>query len=341
MNAPRLLLVAVLSLLAPSCGPGSSTPTSGGAASSGFGGAAAAVAAKHAAFAAVRRYTSFSGVAPASYTERFVRAEDGRTKVELLELNGKPLASLTTQEEIDAFLTLQTLLAGGAGKFVAAGRDFEVREVDPFLQNYTYTILNPSASVAGRPCAIFEIRPKQIDRPSYLAWIDSEFFTTLKYVERLPSGAVAAEMECHDVDFAFNAKNEVFPASAASKPIEVSTVAWSNLVPFRVYEPAYLPAGFALASVKFATIAARPVLTWTYSDGVQELFVAQYAELGTPEIEPPPSYPANAPVHVRVNVLGAVVSTLFVIDGTQIHVKGKVEPEELMSLVESLGPVSG
>lgn len=340
MNAPRTLFAAMFASLAVACSPDSgSLPASSG--STGFGSAAAVEMSKQVAFEAVRRYTSFSGVAPTSYTERFVKAEDGRTKVELLELNGKPLSALPTQEEIDAFLTMQKLLEGGAGKYAASGRDFAIRDVDPFLQNYSYSIVQQSASVAGQPCIVAEVRSIHPDRPNYWIWVDAERFTTLKYVERLPGGAVVAEMECLNVDYAFNAKNEVFPASAASKPFDVSSAALESLVPFTVFEPAYLPAGFMLESVRFATIAARPILSWIYTDGVQEISIAQYSEIGTPELSPPASYPPDSPVHVRVTVLGAVVSTTFVIDGTQIHVKAKVEPDELMSIVESLVPIGG
>lgn len=339
MTISRATFLLVVALAGFACSPDPSMPSgSGGGA---FGTTAAVETAKHAAYEAVRRYTSFSGPSMTSYTERFVKAEDGRTKVELLELNGKSLAAMTSQAEIDAFLTTAALLLGGAGRYVAVGRDFAVRDVDPFFQNYTFSIVADSEIVAGRECIVAEVRPLNSDRPNYVVWADVEFFTTLKYVERLPSGAVAAEMECLSVDFAFNSKNEVFPESPASDPLEVSSASLTSLVGFEVFEPSYIPAGFVLAGVNHSTMAGRPILTWSYTDGLHELFIAEYAEIGTPEAAPPDTYPGDAPVHVRVTVLGAVVSTMFVIDGTQVHVKGKIEPDELMSVVESLTSLGG
>lgn len=340
MTLSRATILLGFTLVGSACSPDPSAPPSV-AAGAGFGTTAAVETSKHAAFEAQRRYTSFSGPAMTSYTERFVKAEDGRTKVELLELNGKPLAAMTTQAEIDAFVTTAALLLGGAGRYVAVGRDFAVRDVEPFLQNYTLSILTGSDFVAGRTCIVAEVRPLHNDRPNYMVWADAEYFTTLKFVERLPSGAVAAEMECLTVDFAFNSKNEVFPESPASDPAEVSSTSLTSLVGFEVFEPSYIPAGFVFEGVNYSTIAARPILTWSYTDGIQELFVAEYAEIGTPEAPPPDTYPDDAPVHVRVTVLGAVVSTTFVIDGTQVHVKGKVEPDELMTVVESLTSLGG
>jgi negative regulator of sigma E activity len=337
MRALRGLAVALVASAIFGCGvdvPPAVSSQNGG----GFGTQQAIDAEAKAAFEAIRRYTSYSGLVPASYTERFVKDQDRKSKVELLALNDQTLSSLTSQGEIEHFQNTQALLAGGAGRYVASGRDFAVRNLDRFLQNYTFQIIPGGGIVAGRNCIVAEVKPKHLDRPSYVVWADAEHYTTLRYIERLPSGAVVAEMETTKVDFSFDAKDESFPASAATAAIDVSASNWSGLVGFEAFEASYLPAGFVADGVKLSTIAGREVLAMSFNDGAQELFIAQYREIDQSPVAPPVGYPADAPVHVRVNVLGAVVNSLFVIDSTQIHVKCKIEPDELMTVIESLAP---
>lgn len=332
---PNWSALASLLFAAEGCGP---SPLSAASAVpvTGVGSAAQGLArASNLSFQCVRRYTSMSSLQPVTLTESFVRNAKGQTKVRLIAMNGLAEADISDPTQLQEFQNVSELLDGGLGRYFAFARDFSVRSVDRFLANYTFQVIADDAFVAGRKCLAVSVTPHSSDRPSYTVWADAETFVTLRYVEYMPGGGVVAEMDTVTVDFEYDASNESFPVLPVTSQQVVSNQTAHAMVSFKVFEPKYLPAGFELISIQYAQIAGHPVLYWTYDDGVQLITIGQYAEIGGPE----PVITGNAPdepARVRLNLIGAQVRTWFVLDGTQIHVYGKVAHDEIQSIIESL-----
>ena len=326
--------------LAPSCwigcGPGPSASPSTILAADSVGGSVL-----------IRSYHDYAGTVPTGVRERVVLAPDGRSKVELLELNGQARADLTSPEAILAFDQLATLYGRGVGNYILKVRDFHVVNGDLFDQNYTWQVIATNAAVAGRPCAMGQVMPRSLDRPWYEVWVDIESHQTLKYIEHLPSGVVAAEMETLSVEFNVDTSGEQFPTPqvGTSTPVTIDTIG-SFLPPnFKAWLPdgpgAYLPAGFAVSAIEVTTLVGFPTIRWRCTDGAQEILIAEYPELpqnAKAALSPSP----DEPTQVNLMTFGAFTNTDFVLGandtdhGTRVFVLGKVEPVELQFMIEGM-----
>lgn len=321
-----LSLASILSLQA--CGPGSSSGVY-------FGKTLTDVkAGQEATFIATRRYTDYNGVLPAMYTERFVRGKDDVSHVDLLTLNGLPREQMTI-EQVAKFDRLQKLFEGGQGTYIAKGRDFRVRDFELFYQNYTHVVFDTKAVLTGRPVYVADVKPKLLDRPWYTVWVDQETLITLKYLEFLPSGVLAAEMETLSIEYSPDLTGEVFELPAHSVQQEYSHQQVLSFAPFKLFTPTYLPAGFVHDSTRTSMLASHPVVAFSYTDGVQELFFVQYAEIDSIGLVAE----GMVPVKVGMSRYGPAFDAEFAILGTQIHATCKLDPEELMSVIEGLNLV--
>ncbi|MFG0319655.1 MAG: hypothetical protein ACF8XB_20450 [Planctomycetota bacterium JB042] len=278
---------------------------------------------------AERQYVDYVGTTPSVAIERFTHGPDGAFRVDLLELNGKAPVDMSASE-FEAFETLQELLQGGRGRHVARMRDFEVRDTELFAANYSWTVFDTPASVAGRAALVAEAKPHRMDRPWYRVWVDQLNLVTLKYEEFLPSGTLASEMEVLSIEFAPDLSEVEFQASLRSAPQEIAPEQIGAFVAFEALVPSYLPEGFVLTSCRLSGLAGSPALVLSYEDGLQELLLVQYQELE-------PSEPLEGvPVTVKVAAYGPTVDADLRLIGTQLHVTAKVTEGEIMAVIEGL-----
>lgn len=319
------------------CGP---SPAAGIASSSASVGATASLFAKASdvgtlRYTATRRYVAFTGAAPGYYVERFTCASPTSSSVTPLSMNGVFPEDMD-QDQKRQFVQLAANMSGGGGRFIAYDRDFQVRDPALFAANYTFVPMG-EAVIAGRSAFIAEVKPVYLDRPSYTVWADKANLLTLKYREYLPSGALAAEMETLEIAFGPKGQESVKDPEGVTDLTGIQATQAAGLLPAQVYEPGYLPAGFALESVRYARLAGFPAVAWTWSDGVQAIHCTEYAPLQSPKVAPA-GYPANAPLSIGINLFGAYLKTTFEVQQTAFQVQGKVEPQELMTVIESLAP---
>ncbi len=324
-----LLLAGVLACLVLSgCGPGPADPalamfqTAIDQAQSG----------EDVTFIAERRYTDHAGSEFGTYTERFVQGQDGLFRVDLLTLDGLTRAQLSSQEAVDRFDRTCARFAAGFGTYIARGRDFRARDPGLLGANYSFVLFDAPALVAGRPVHVAEVKPKLFDRPWYLVWVDQETLVTLKYLEFLPSGVLAAEMETLVIEYDPDLTQETFQLPAHTEQVELDPAQLVAFVPFKVLAPTYLPSGFVLSSCRMSRKADQDVVMFSYTDGLQELFVAEYQEL--PGGAAPPS--GSEPIRVGMARYGAAHDAELALLGTQLHFTGKVDAQELMLVVECL-----
>lgn len=292
-------------------------------------------------FSAVRRYADFLGTDPKTHVERVTVAPSDQVLVELLELNGVQVGNAATEDEQRAMDQLAAQMAAGEGRAMLLYRDFRARDGELLAVNYDWNIISESASIAGRPALVVSLKPKIMDRPSYDVWIDFETKVTLKCVERMPTGEVAAEMEVLSIDYAPNLTGVAFPAPVHGDQVEVPLGQVQSLAAFPLYFPTYLPVGFALRSVRTSVISGQLVVVMTWTDGVQELFLSQHAVLGPPVAAPPEGQIPDVPVKVEhLNAMGASREFGCSIEGTELFMMSKLDDEELKTVVESLDRVA-
>jgi len=292
--------------------------------------AQAAAEANGVAYRAERRYTDYVGVVPGEYTERYVQADEEHFRVDLLTLNGVARDAMTDAGEIKQFDLLQALFQGGRGRYNARGRDFRLKDLELFEANYTYVIYDDPALVAGRLADVVDVTPRFGDRPSYTVWIDRETLITLKYLEFQPNGALAAEMEVLSIDYGPDLAEVQFQQSAVGAATEVPQDQSAAFVSFAVLQPTYLPRGFVWRSTRVRQLSGIDTLTSTYSDGLQELGIVQYREQ---EIR---SANNTLPAKVGLKVYGPTTDAGFAVIGTEVHVTCKLDPQEIMTFIESL-----
>ncbi len=325
MMRPSVLLALALGLAA--CGPPGAQPDDP------FD-PVAAEALSHMNLGTVRRWTDFYGTQPMSITEQVIQLTDGQWSDELLTLNGKTPAQLTTAEEVKAFTDLSRMLDGGRGRYHVSNRDFRIRDWSAFQANYDWNLISTTDVVAGRPAFHADVWPVSNDRPRYTVWVDQATLLTLKVLEFLPTGELASEMEVLSIDW--DPDLDGITLQPAQQSTLVDPHQFPALVSFKTFALQYVPAGFALVATKLGSLGQGPALTQQYSDGVVELLFAQYAEL-TPTTLQPGADP-NAPVSVHSNFWGPFARTHFSIVGTQMHVHTKLAKDELMNVIESIAP---
>ncbi|MFH0946563.1 MAG: sigma-E factor regulatory protein RseB domain-containing protein [Planctomycetota bacterium] len=287
-------------------------------------------AAEDVAYSAVRRYTDYVGMVPGEHTERFTRADRERYRVDLLTLNGLSRGEMASPGEVEQFDQLQALFQGGRGRYVAKGRDFRLRDLELFEANYSYVLYDAPVMIAGRLADVVEVTPHFGERPSYVAWIDRETSVTLKYLEFLSNGALAAEMEVLSFDAQPDLSSVQFPVPPVTEPVELDEVQVQSFAPFQVLSPTYLPRGFARQSIRARQLTGVSALTWSYSDGLQELFMMQYTEQGGG------STGEALPARVGMTAYGPLTDAEFAVIGTQVHVGAKLDVGEVMTFIESL-----
>ena len=287
-------------------------------------------------FTAVRTFKEFKGgVIQGSYTERFHHAANGDHAVELEKLGGLPFAQLLAADQ-NEFVRLQEWMKDGFGRYIARMRDVSIQDQELFEQNYTYTVLSETEVVAGRPARLAEIRPVFPDRPNYLVWTDQTTFVVLKSLEFLASGALVSEMTTESIEYGADHSQVTFPDHSAfvqAEEIDESEV--PQHASFNLYMPVYLPAGFEPRPIRTGYVHGHKFLSWTWSDGVIELMLIQYAAL-QPGEEKPEHYPPNAPVSVRVADYGSMLDAWFFVEGTQVHFMSKLSSDEFSTVIESI-----
>ncbi len=323
MRRPLTLVVTSLALGAlGACGPSGSGPEDF------FGKTVADVeAAETITYRAVRKYTDSTGTESASYVEEFIQGPDNRFALSLLALNGL-VPSQMNAAEYGAFQQLTALASSGRGKYLAKVRDFRIRDVELFFANYEFVVFDASEVVAGRTVQVANVQPRHADRPSYVIWIDLETLVVLKYREYLPGGALTAEMEVLEIEFAPDLSNVEF----ASQPVqtEIDPTQAASLVSFPVFELSYLPEGFILASTRLGA-AGQPVLIRSYTDGVQEIFFAQHPSL-TAAVSGAEGF-ARMILH---DVYGAATDVSVTMEGVDLHLRTKLDPNEAALVCDSL-----
>lgn len=282
---------------------------------------------------ATRRWSDYSSATPMTLTERAIDTASGGWSVTLLSLNGEAVDAITDPDARTKAKKLEKQLAEGPGRYVIRGRDFRIRNWDLFLANYGWSLISSDTTVAGRPVHVADVWPLNPGRPHYTVWVDQETQLTLKYLEFMPTGELASEMEVLELEW-----NPDLSGVALRPEVQKATADsqfWSS-VSFQTFHLAYVPAGFALLASESSTLNGSIVLTQTFSDGVQEITFGQYDPY---PLNPPDMISdTDEPISVRTTTSGARIQASFDLLGTALHVHSKLTTDEVMNVLESITP---
>jgi len=237
------------------------------------------------------------------------------------------------------FLLIQQMREG----FLFRYRDFLIRDMPLFRQNYRSQVLNNQALIAGRPCVEYLVTKIIGSNRSYTVTVDQATALVLKYEERDGQGNLLSLMEYESFDTQPN-----FTGITLHQPInqEVTLDIGNDLkgqVGFAPLLPRVLPSGFELRDA--ANVTDQNGKTWlklTYLDGVEPVFFMHTAPgtaLASMVGQRPGGLIGNAPSdQVVVYNIGPTTVVQGKVGVYDVIAVGKVTDDELLGLIDSSLP---
>jgi hypothetical protein len=225
-------------------------------------------------------------------------------------------------------------------------RDFMVRDLELFLENYELTGMPVATTVAGRSCVQFGCQrgsgAQTAQGGVFTVSVDAETGFVLAYEERDVSGQLVASMQYDTVDFAPNLEGLVFKTVPPDQVLNLAGNPADQLG-FQPYQPKQVPQGyeFSLARV----LSEGPQRHWAcfeYTDGVEKLFFlhggAAPKMLAGPAAWTPQFFQEYSPYRMYVTHVGPWTIVQGVWQGQYVVAVGKQPQHEMLELVESALP---
>lgn len=258
------------------------------------------------------------------YREEVSVAEDGTFAIDPLEV---VQPQMSPQSE-DIFLLLQKARESFFYRF----RDFRIRDIALFTQQYTTIQSFNSAMVGGKECVELDIQRNDGTGNRYLLWVEPNSGLCLRVQEYDAAGLFVGEVEYESVEFA--------PSFAA--PLSGGPTTWTPIdesaSPSTALLPLWIPEGYVHVSTE---TRSGPLggewLRLRYTDGVETLFVLQ-GENQTPETTLPRGVDPHTLTRVSVHEVGSW--TVVEGDPGELHlvVLGKCHEADLVATLVSTIP---
>jgi len=262
---------------------------------------------------------------------------------ELVVTDGNGHYSLTPTEAITPvapdwtqFSLLQRIREG----YLFRHRDFAIRDLGLFQENYVLIDLDSSVQIAGRDCARYRVEHRT-QPGSYEVAIDLGTGLVLRYEAFDGRDRTLVAMEYEIYDDTPNLDGFV-PHEEISPPRELD---WTWDLPVQINQavstPRVLPEGYALRrAVTLRDGTNKHWLRLTYTDGVESLFFL--TEISNPFLQAGPVTPL-APGSVVVSAvtvfeMGTAMAAQGTFGGRQFIAVGKVPEAELLDMIESALP---
>lgn len=272
-----------------------------------------------------------------SFVERVATDGTGRFAIDPVEPLSFPPA------EWDVFRLRQLSRQG----LIFKHRDFAIRDLGLFQDAWTLNEVGDNRTVAGRRCDLFEVeRPGVVHASRYRVLVDAEGLV-LAYREFDGEGRLRSEVRYETFDDSpaqetldaipwYEAPAEDTLELDWTQPLEPQIPQLGNA---RVFQPHWLPNGFALRRASTAVVATQRWLRLEYTDGVELVFYGLdlpglVPEGGTTPFTPSPSTPDS----VHVYSVGRTSALQGMLRNRQVMAFGKADTELLIDLVESSLP---
>lgn len=230
------------------------------------------------------------------------------------------------------FVTIQMARAG----FYHRYRDFRVRDLAAFLENYQLTSNGELVQVAGRDCLQLAVARKDASS-SYEVALDITTGQVLRYREFDATGALFSSMEYET----YNANPdltqvEFHQQTNQEQPlVSVADLGFSPLIPTLLPDASFT---FLEASVVVDSSTGQKLAKFTFTDGVETIF---FLDGGVAPITPPkfgaPPVAAGGGQGDSVNVFheGALTVMWGQVQGHAVYLVGKVPQDELKQTLQS------
>lgn len=258
--------------------------------------------------------------------ERVSADGHGRFAVDPLEL----IQPVLPEPDRDLFLIMQKVREGLMYRY----RDFRVRNVALFFQNYTVHDAGWNVQVVGRTCAQLVVSRQDQTGLVYTVAVDTETGLVLRARAETQEQELVSLLEFHSLDLAPDLSNVAWHQSSNGEtPFVVGPNAAAELG-FHPRLPSLLPAGYEMEE---STRVTDPTdnTTWlrmVYGDGVEEVFFLH----GGP-VRPPAVPGLGFPEADTVRVLECTpwMAAQGAVGGQRFVTLGKVDKHDLLALIES------
>ncbi|MFN0006490.1 MAG: hypothetical protein ACKVXR_01180 [Planctomycetota bacterium] len=244
---------------------------------------------------------------------------------------GKVVQPSMTTEELELFRTLQQARDG----FFYRYRDFRIRDLQVFLQNWRVRDLGLEETVAGVATTVLEFRRIDGTLPWYRAWIDPRTALVMRSEERGAGNQIASSVEFLTFELSPDTAGLRLESDQFTRfPLDLSTSTVSGLG-FRVRPPSVLPAGYRLARAETTNDGTNTWAILTYTDGVDSLFFLQsfdpQAQVG---VSPPGEFNVGPKV-VRGYRIGPWTVLQLRSGGDRVFVLGKADSSAIERMLKS------
>lgn len=266
------------------------------------------------------------------YTEQVYSNGHGQYLVDPSEVASPAM----TVEQHEVFGLMQK----ARDSFFYLHRDFCIRDLALFQQNYAVSARSQNTTVAGRACVALDVRPQSADVNRYRIEVDPQTGLVLRWREFADDGATVALVEF--LDFTLNPDLTNVPLHGPQFAVEPLDLATSHAqLGFDVRVPRLLPNGYQLLRTdKLQPGTAPDTSPWarlTYGDGVEQIFYL-YTEV-PPSQSVLPGVTSNDPLNgahvVWTYAIGPWTVAVGEFGRKRCSVMGKVGEAPLLDMIQS------
>ncbi len=272
----------------------------------------------------VRLMAGLSSPVVLIYLEEVSVAEDGAFMVEPTEV----LQPQMDQADEGQFILFQKTREG----FIHRFRDFRIRDLSLFTQQYTTTQGFNSEMVAGLECVELDIRRTDGEGYRYLLWVHPVSGICLRVQEYDADDQFVGEVEYQSINFAPSFIAPLTGGPSVWAPISESTNLGEVLLPL------WIPEGYVPVSTE--TRSDSQGGEWVmlrYTDGIETLFVLQTV-LQSTGTTPPRGPVQNALTRISVHKIGSWTAVEGDAGGVHLAVLGKRPEADLVATLASTAP---
>lgn len=236
-----------------------------------------------------------------------------------------------TSEQLDLFRTLQQARDG----FFYRYRDFRIRDLQLFLQNWRVIDTGGQETVAGVATSLLEFRRIDGAPTWYRAWIDPQTALVMRAEERDAGDRVTSSFEFLSFQLSPDTTGlELEDDQFVRTPFDPRAKTSATLG-FQVRPPTILPEGYRLDRAESTNDGTKTWAILTYTDGVDSLFFLQTFDSQGQTGQPPPGEYDVGPKVVRGFRMGPWTVLQLRSDGDLVLVLGKADSSEIERMLKS------
>ncbi len=254
------------------------------------------------------------------YREEVGSDGQGAFFVRPIEVISPPL----DQTALELFLMLQEERQG----FMFRYRDFQVRDLELFMERYQVAVRPQEEEIAGRACQVLEVSLREGAEREYVLAVDPKTGLILRYEETFISGEPIARVEFESIDLDPDFSDGALTGGPSQWVPFDPDQGPPPQVSFSLLRPKLPPEGFQLDHAASLVVGGKPWLQLVHHDGVEQIFLLH----NSPESSGGPLPGTDS---VSVFSLGAWTVIEGEIEGHTVFVMGKVDEQDLLGMLQS------